>query len=80
MYTYPSEWTSICRLYLCTMSEGKYLIVTFIYSGVDIGVCRNMSFKSILRNLAPCCASEMTLLNNILVSVRSVAGEPESKL
>ena len=43
-------------------------------------VHRNMSFKFIVANLAPCNASEMVPLNRMFVATKYVSGESESDL
>ena len=71
--------TLLYKPYLCLISSGKKRNGTLMNSGSCIGVWRNISFKSILLNLAPFDASEMTLLNSSLVSNMFAAGDPESE-
>ena len=75
---YPSPATRLCKLYCCIISGGKYLNLIFMYSASAIGEAKKKSFKSVLINLAPCLASDITLLSKIFVSRSEAAGDEAS--
>ena len=49
-----------------------------MYSDLCIEVCKNVSLSYMLKKLAPSFSFEITLLNNIFVSSKSVGDDPES--
>ena len=62
-------------MYLSIMSSVTNLFSTFMYSGLSICVCKNISLKSKSMNLVPLCASEITPLSSSFVSSKLVAVE-----
>ena len=70
----------LLRSYRCIMLGGDYFISNFIYSEFSIFVCRDISFKSIVAKHIPFSASEIVLLSNNFISVRSVLGDLEPSL
>ena len=66
-------------LYHIRMSSGKYLYGIIVYSDVSMVVHKKQYFGSQLINQAPYFASDIILLNKILVSNIEAAGGPDSR-
>ena len=68
----------LVKIYLRTISAGKCLNGTRMYSGLAIGDAKKKSFTSAEKKVAPCSQSEMVLLSKSFVSTREAAGDPSS--